>query len=190
MGINREDQKGDFWIAFQGGRGEFFQVLTLDLAEKPPLPARLLAGLSTVPGVKRAEEWLGRFRDLAELDGDLEDIRRELKAAMTQSMVSVRVPDNDPKSRLGWKYEMMPDATTRLVAIRLDLAYLAGLPPSQQDIRVSHTNTPASAGNDVVDQLRELEACGIGAQEVLDHINRRRRQLGAINVETKTETVG
>jgi hypothetical protein len=152
------------------------------LTQAPPMPAALLT-----PGEeKRAEQWLRRFRDLAERDGDLEDIRRELKEALTKSVVSTRVADGPGVwSKNGWHYELLPDAGTRIAAARLLMAYLAGLPPSQQDIHVHRDPEDHGARRaNVPVMLEELESIGIGIADLVQDIRRQAVRSAPLDVET------
>jgi hypothetical protein len=159
-------------------------VRTINLLETP-MPSALLLDLDSKSGRKRAEEWLERFRDLCASTDDLETIHRELFAALTGAVTSTRIPD--PKARNGWTYALLPDATTRITAARLLLSYLAGLPPSQSDIRVAHIGSGAGdRTRRAIDQLAELEAMGITAGEILQDIDRQRSPMRlATPVETE-----
>ena len=158
-------------------------MLKLNLTTPAPLPGGRLE-ISRLGDEKRADIWLARFRDAAELEGDFEDIRRELKAALTQSEVSIRV--RDPDARNGWSYELRADSTTRIAAARLLLAYLAGLPPSQADVRRTPAGSSPGDRDDVAAQLQELRSIGVGMQELVDHLQRKSERV--VNVETRTET--
>lgn len=147
------------------------------------MPSVLLENLDSKSGRKRAEEWLERFRDLCASSDDLEVIHRELFAALTCAVTSTRVPD--PEARNGWTYALLPDATTRITAARLLLSYLAGLPPSQSDIRVAHVVGGGERERRAIDQLAELEAMGITAGEILEDLT---RQRGPMRLATRVET--
>ena len=107
-------------------------------------------------------------------------IHRELFAALTGSVMSTRIPD--PKARNGWTYALLPDAGVRIVAARLLLAYLAGLPPSQADIRVQHIQAPAAGPRDVSGMLEELEAIGVGITDLTADIRRRTERATPIEI--------
>jgi len=147
------------------------------------MPSVLLENLDSKSGRKRAEEWLERFRDLCAGTDDLEVIHRELFAALTGAVTSTRVPDKE--ARNGWSYALLPDATTRITAARLLLSYLAGLPPSQADIRVLPLSGGGQRDRAAIDQLRELEAMGITAGEILEDLT---RQRPAMRLATRVET--
>ena len=143
-----------------------------------PLPAAL-TGLGSE---KRAELWLERFRDLCERNGDLEVIHRELFAALTEPVISIRVPDSS--SPRGWNYKLMADAGTRITAARLLLAYLAGLPPSQADVRIQHVKGSAPGPQNVAGMLEELEAIGVGITELTQDIRRQAERATPIEIDS------
>ena len=153
------------------------------MALKPALPAQLLENLDSPSGVKRAELWLARFRDLCEQSGTLEAIHRELHAALTESVVSTRVPD--PKARNGWTYALLPDAGIRVTSARLLMAYLAGLAPSQSDIRIQHVSASSDRPRDVLGMLDELKQIGVGLSDLAADIERQAKRSEPVLIETE-----
>lgn len=113
-------------------------------------------------------------------------IHRELFAALTSSVVSTRVPDDSTAK--GWTYALLPDAGVRITAARLLLSYLAGLPPSQSDIRVQHVPGGVAGRSSVGGMLEDLRAIGVGITDVVQDIERQAARHAPIEAETRVET--
>lgn len=128
------------------------------------------AGLIPKNATQRAENWLQDFLNLLDETGDdAVIVRRELMTAISGAKVSCRVPD---KSAKGWTYAMVADTPTRLQAIRLYLAYRAGLPPSQADLRVTVSPSKSADVSNLKLQVSELREIGVSLRDVVAELER------------------
>ena len=118
----------------------------------------------------RADLWLEGFRDLCRRTDDIKTIHDEVFAALTGAVVSTRIPN--AKSGKGWVYALLPDAGTRLQAARLLLAYLAGLPPSQTDMRVT-VGMGSTDSQTLAEQVRDLHALGLTLADCVHELEAR-----------------
>ena len=140
------------------------------------------AGLVVLPKLvelkpeQRAELFLSEFRDACENADVLTEVLGVLKRGF-KARTTIRVPD--PESRIGWSYAHADDMPTQLVAAKVALAYMAGNPPSQADIRISNTGTPPNGKASLADRMAELQAIGVSVQQILKMVE---SETACINV--------
>lgn len=129
-----------------------------------PKPAYLGTEAERAEMVLREVRAAGMSRDMVRKVWDAID-------GALQSRITMRAPD--PKMRNGWSYQWAPDHPTRLTGARLALAYLAGNPPTQADVRISGSVAPGGNGPMTVEsRLAELKAIGVSLRSVVDAIER------------------
>lgn len=118
----------------------------------------------------RAEMFMAEFREMAESSG----LMREIHAAIQRGLkcrTTLRAPD--PSARNGWSYVWVDDGAVQQTAARTALAYLAGNPPTQADIRVSGMTAPSDGGRATIgDRLAELRAIGVTMESIAEVIRR------------------
>lgn len=143
-------------------------MIKLDLAKAPPMPDPLsvlkFGGRNTT-----AAQFLDNMRTLLEQRAATEVIADGIMDAMANAITTIRAPIAKPTPGHRWDYKEIPDYPTRLLAMRLALAYLCGLPPSQTDVRIQTNQPGAQDGKRTpASMLEDLHTMGVRLHDVMN----------------------
>lgn len=115
-----------------------------------------------VSAEKRMKQQEAAFFDLVEKYGLTEELFHELRDALTESTVQVRVAEPGSTPR-GWTYAARPDRPVRIAAGRT-IAQILGLIKSGQTTTINNTSQTMNLGHG--DSLAQLAAVGVPRETV------------------------
>lgn len=115
-----------------------------------------------VSAEKRMKIQEATFFDLVERFGLTEELFHELRDALTEATVQVRVAEPGTTPR-GWTYAARPDRPVRIAAART-IAQILGLIKSGQNTTVNNTSQTLNMGKG--DTLETLSAVGVPRETI------------------------